>query len=69
MTAVRCFNGLSGLLLILAALAFLAFFPENLADYASEPEDVWLISASLMPRARRLCLAGALLRTGPSLLR
>ena len=42
MALVRWTNLICGALLVVAALGFLIFFPDNLADYAREPEDVWL---------------------------
>jgi hypothetical protein len=39
---VRWTNVICGALLVVAALGFLIFLPDNVADYAREPEDVWL---------------------------
>ncbi|WP_294011847.1 hypothetical protein [Sphingomonas sp.] len=39
---VRIANWTGGALVVLTALVFLLFLPENIADYAREPEDVWL---------------------------
>jgi CHASE2 domain-containing sensor protein len=42
MEVVRWTNLIGGALLVIGALGFLTFLPGNIADYAREPEDVWL---------------------------
>ncbi|HEX8311201.1 MAG TPA: hypothetical protein VF614_07795 [Chthoniobacteraceae bacterium] len=42
MNVVRWTNEVCGALLLMAALAFVAFLPAGVADYAREPEDGWL---------------------------
>ena len=42
MAIVRWTNLICGALLVVAALGFVVFVPGDLADYAREPEDVWL---------------------------
>ena len=42
MGLARIANWTCGALLLLAIFGFLVFLPENIADYAREPEDVWL---------------------------
>ena len=42
MAFARIANSIGGTLLVVAAFGFLIFLPENIADYAREPEDVWL---------------------------
>lgn len=61
MAVVRWSNGISGALLVVVALAFLAFLPEDIADYAREPEDVWGsgISIIILGLVAALCFANA----------
>ena len=40
MAIERWTNLICGVLLVVAALAFLVFLPENVAEYAGEPEEV-----------------------------
>lgn len=42
MSALRVTNLICGALLLVPALGFLLYLPGQLADYAREPEDVWL---------------------------
>jgi hypothetical protein len=42
MAVVRRTNLVCGAVLVLVALGFVIYLPGNLADYAREPEDVWL---------------------------
>ncbi|HET7576921.1 MAG TPA: hypothetical protein VFK19_10225 [Sphingomicrobium sp.] len=56
MAVVRWTNLICGALLVVAAFGFLVFLPSNLADYAQEPEDVWLIGTWI----GLLCLFAAL---------
>lgn len=46
---------------MMAALGFLIFLPENVADYAREPEDVWLsgIWIGLLGLLAALCFVNA----------
>jgi len=61
MTAVRWTNLICGTLLVIVALAFLVFLPGNIANYAREPEDVWLdgIWIGLLGLLAVLCFANA----------
>lgn len=58
---VRWTNLICAALLIVAALGFLLFLPENIADYAREPEDVWLGSYWIagLSLLAALCFANA----------
>jgi peptidoglycan/LPS O-acetylase OafA/YrhL len=42
MAVVRWTNLICGALLVLAALGFLTFLPDSVANYSREPEDLWL---------------------------
>ena len=42
MAFARIANFTGGALIVLTAVVFLIFLPENIADYAREPEDVWV---------------------------
>jgi EamA domain-containing membrane protein RarD len=61
MAVVRWTNLLCGVSLVLAALVFLIFLPNNLADYTREPEDVWLslLWIGLLGSLAVLCFANA----------
>src|SRR5690349_379508 len=61
MAVVRWTNLMCGALLIIVALGFLLFLPDDLADYAREPEDVWLGSfwIGLLGLLAALCFANA----------
>lgn len=45
MTLLRWLIGAFGTVALLGALGFLLFLPESIAEYAREPEDVWLQTA------------------------
>jgi CHASE2 domain-containing sensor protein len=61
MAVVRWTNLICGALLVIAALGFVVFVPSNLADYAREPEDVWLggIWIGSLGLLAALCFANA----------
>lgn len=61
MAVVRWTNWISGALLIVAALGFLVYLPASLAEYAREPEDVWLgvIWISVLVPLAALCFVNA----------
>lgn len=58
MAVVRWTNLICGAALLLAVLGFLLFLPGNIADYAHEPEDVWLTGlwVALLGLLAALCL-------------
>ena len=58
-------NGICGALLVIAALGFLTFLPANIADYAREPEDVWLggFWIALLGSLAALCFTNAMRST------
>ena len=61
MAVVRWTNLICGGALLLAALGFLTFLPGNVADYAREPEDVWLSGfwVGLLGLLATLCFTNA----------
>jgi len=68
MAVVRWTNLLCGVSLVLAALVFLILLPNSLADYAREPEDVWLslLWIGLLGSLAALCFANARLTNNPT---
>jgi hypothetical protein len=61
MVVMRWTNIICGALLVVAALGFIIFLPDNVADYAREPEDVWLgvFWIGLLGLLATLCFANA----------
>ena len=61
MAVVRWTNLICGALLVVAALGFLIFLPDNVPDYAREPEDVWLggLWVGLLGLLAALCFVNA----------
>lgn len=58
---VRWTNLICGVLLIIAAIGFFIFLPDSVADYAREPEDVWLggLWVALLVLLATLCFVNA----------
>jgi hypothetical protein len=61
MAVVRWTNLICGAALVIAAVGFLVFLPDNVSEYAREPEDVWLSGfwVGLLGLLAALCFANA----------
>jgi hypothetical protein len=66
MAVVRCTNLICGVALIFAALGFLVFLPDDIVDFARQPEDFWLGAFwfGLICLLAALCFTNARLSNG-----